>query len=142
MNKPMSDKLIISLIERGAIKKSTHLTAKFKARDLSGSNSSEISDEFALRTIIQNEDGIFFVASRTRLTEEGLYKIPMETVLTIDGMEPRKLAEVYNLRLDGTHKEVKLCPITGEPVRRGRKPKWVKEKMAEMEREGSLESSD
>lgn len=133
----MNEKLIMSLIEKGIIKPKTQLTAISSSVDFAGQRNTA-EREFSLYRILENDQGIFFVASlveNNNLPNKTLYKIPLLSVRTIDGMEIKNLARVYGLRPDGSPSEAKICPITGQPVRRGRKPKWVKEKMAAMSKE-------
>ncbi len=129
----MNEKLIMSLIEKGIIKPKTQLTAISTSVDFSGQRSSA-QREFSLYRILENDQGIFFVASlvEDNSANKTLYKIPLLSVRTVDGMDIKNLARVYGLRPDGSPSEAKICPITGQPVRRGRKPKWVKEKLAAM----------
>lgn len=136
----MNEKLIMSLIEKGIIKPRTQLTAISSSVDFAGQRNT-LEREFSLYRIIENDKGIFFVASlveNNAVTNKTLYKIPLLSVRTIDGMEIKNLARVYGLRPDGSPSEAKICPITGQPVRRGRKPKWVKEKLAAMAKEPAV----
>lgn len=132
----MNEKLIMSLIEKQAIRPKTQITAVLSTVDFAGQRHSMLR-EFSLHRILENKDGIFFVASinEASISSKALYKVPLLSVRAIDGMDIKSLAKVYGLRPDGTPSEAKICPITGEPLRRGRKPKWVKEKLKELEKE-------
>ena len=126
----MNEKLIMSLIDKGVIKPKTNLTAAVSTVDTIGQRHSSVR-EFTLRCVVENEKGIFFAAYLSDNSfDKCLYKVPLLSVKTVDGMDIKSLARVYGLRADGSPSEAKICPITGQPVRRGRKPKWVKEKMA------------
>jgi len=136
----MNEKLIMSLIDKGVIKPKTNLTAAVSSYDTIGQRHSSVR-EFTLKCVVENEKGIFFAAYLSdNSMDKGLYKVPLLSVKTIDGMDIKNLARVYGLRADGSPSEAKICPITGQPVRRGRKPKWVKEKMARIA--AGLEEAD
>ena len=124
-------KLLEALIGKGVVTKTTLFTASFKTRGLGGKGTAKIIDEFSLRDIIYEHGKTYFVGERTNLSAE-VYKIPVAAITLIDGMDIPKLGTIYQLKADGTPKIEKLCPITGEPLRRGRKPNWVKAKMAAM----------
>ena len=45
-----------------------------------------------------------------------------QDIISVDGMEPNRLARIFNIQPDGSMKKVKLDEF-GNPVKRGRKPK-------------------
>ena len=49
-------------------------------------------------------------------------EVTPDAIVAIDGMDPARLADVFNINEDGSAKKLKLDEF-GNPVRRGRKPK-------------------
>lgn len=62
------------------------------------------------------------------------YWILAETVMTIEDMTIERIAESYEVDLKGKPLPAKIDPITGEPVRRGRKTKEYHKLKKEIEK--------
>lgn len=106
--------LATALVEKGVIGYNTKVTAKHEIQSFSTKTQS--TSVFLFKRLIQDNENIFFEL----VSPDDLIKhtLPAENILNIDGMDPVRIAAVYNLRADGNPK------ITGK--KRGRKPKNLK----------------
>jgi hypothetical protein len=109
-----------ALVNKGVIKYDTEVEAKCITADLSGIKQIEVISNFLVKRVIKQINGeIVFDLSH----QDGRRcKIKAENVITIDGMDPSRIATVYNLKADGSEK------TTGK--KRGRKPKYLKQALA------------
>lgn len=114
-------RIIDALYEKGVLSESTIIEANYPAIILGGMQSVLMKDNFVFQKYI---NGILFLK---RVNTEVVYKLLPDSVLLIDGMDLERLASIYGIKKDGSSKKVKLDPITGLPVRRGRKTNKVKE---------------
>lgn len=126
----MQPKLAEKLLENNVLKFNTQVTANIRIKELSGSFV-EKTDNFFFRRAIKTDTDVMLILERK--FDGKLYKVKSDNVKEIEGMELDRIAKAYELDVNGEKVKQKLCPITGEPVRRGRKPNWVKEKMKEMD---------
>lgn len=112
----MHGNLLETLVNRDVINEHTELTAKVIRKDVSGIS------------FIKFDQTFYYVAHSLKNKETGegsiivqsdvdgvLDTIPIESVETIDGMEPRRLAGIYALDEEGVS--------VRQGARRGRKPK-------------------
>lgn len=121
-----NNNLISTLILKNIIKEKTILTANHTYVDFNGTQHKRLKD-FQVRLI---KDGTIIANTSDSNIN---FKIPYEAIMFIDGMNLETTAKAFELKLDGSKQAAKIDPITGQAVRRGRKPNWVKEKMKEME---------
>lgn len=96
---------------------------------------------------------IYFIVEKT--TEDGIigkiinrnkYKVGEKNFLVsysnitkIDDMKLARIAESLELDENGNQKKIKINPLTGLPVKRGRKPKKLKELIDKLKKEKSEE---
>lgn len=125
----MNKDLFLSLINKGVIAENTALTAKYKAKALGGISHNIMEGIFLFQEIREIEGNQYIVAKKPYV--ETTHAFYFDSIILVDGMEPERLAGIYGLKNDGSEKKVKIDPITGLPVRRGRKPKKVKEMINE-----------
>lgn len=119
----MNSNLLLALLEKDIINITTVLEAKYYGNALGGIQTTLLSGSF---NFIKYSNNMVYVK---KIESEQTYKILPENIYAIDGMPPERLASIYNIKSDGTSKKVKLDPLTGLPVRRGRKTNKVKELM-------------
>lgn len=130
----MKSELFNTLIEKAVITEATVIDAKYYGNTLGGISTALLEDNF---NYVNYKNGYVIVK---KINSNTLYKIIPENIIALDGMAPERLAEIYNIKADGTAKKVKIDPLTGLPVRRGRKTNKVKELMND--RLNSLEQRD
>lgn len=110
----MDNKLAEALVNKGVLPAGTEVRAKHKAMGLGSVNNVIVSNDFSITQSIIREDGkVQFKLADLR---SGVpYSVFAEAVEEIDGMDPVRFAEVYNITADGGK------AVLGK--RRGRKPK-------------------
>jgi hypothetical protein len=99
------------LVERGIIRPGTEIEALYEALDLSGVHRTECRDNFVIMSIKGLDEPVFEIAARDGRRK----RIGSAAIIKIDGMEPGRLASIYNIKPDGSDKP--------PGKRRGRKPK-------------------
>lgn len=109
----MQVSLMRALLARDIVRPSTEIEARYKGVDLSGSERYKFTGGFILRSHAERHGHLYLHCASTR--DGRPYEIMAEDVLTIDGMDPERLAMIYNIRPDGEPMKAK--------ARRGRKPK-------------------
>jgi hypothetical protein len=114
-------RIIDALYEKSVLTKDTIIEAKYPALIMGGMQTALMTDNFAFQ---KYDNGILFLK---RVNTDVVYKLLPENVILIDGMDLERLASIYGIKRDGSTKKVKIDPITGLPVRRGRKTNKVKE---------------
>jgi hypothetical protein len=116
----MHHNLAEALVTKGVIKYDTEVEATCITKDISGMKRIDVVHTFLVKRIIKqlNGDVIFDLA---QINGERA-KIKAEHILTIDGMDPARIANVYNLKVDGSEK------TTGK--KRGRKPKYLRQALS------------
>lgn len=114
-----------ALVSKGVIRYDTEVEAKCITTDLSGIKQIERIYNFLVKRVIKQINGeiVFDLAHQ----DGRRCKLRAENVLTIDGMDPARIATVYNLKADGSEK------TTGK--KRGRKPKYLKQALANAARQ-------
>lgn len=129
----MNKDLAKALINKGVLVKDTAIVAEYQANMLGGIQTTKLKDIFLFQEVREyNGEEIVVVYKPHKAT---LHAITFEDIEAIDGMDPVRLAGIYGIKEDGSDKKVKMDPITGLPVRRGRKPKKVKEMIDERKRQ-------
>lgn len=109
----MKNELITALIEKNAFASDVIITAHYKSVDLFGRTFDKIGN-FKVRKIIKISDSSFFELvtlndGKTRI------KTPAASITAIDGMDPIRFADMYDIMPDGSMKKV--------GKKRGRKPR-------------------
>lgn len=104
--------LFQALLEKHAIGRDNIITATYSITDFFG-HSFNRSAEFRIENILQDSNKIIF--DLISITENKPLKVTPEAIVYIDGMEPCRYADIYDLLPDGTSKKV--------GKKRGRKPK-------------------
>lgn len=115
----MNRTLAKALIEKGVIRAASEVDAKYQGLHLGGINTSELVGTFILKRAYESEKkGIYFdVAS---IIDGKPYRIMVEDIVKIDGMDMERVAAIYNLDIEGNPQRA--------AKRRGRRPKnWVPE---------------
>ena len=115
----MNSKLFSKLVEKKIITLGTNVEANYLGKNLDGNLNVPLVDEFIITKITKKDTFIL-----TLEKDQGKVKVRAvpEAILNVDGMAPRRLADICNVKEDGSTKKVKLDEF-GNPVRRGRKPK-------------------
>jgi cell division GTPase FtsZ len=110
----MENKLAEALVKKGVLPAGTEVHAKHFAKGLCSVNTVLVSNDFSIIGTTIREDGkvVFRLAD---LRSGKPTDVLAEAVETIDGMDPVRFADVYNVTADGGK------AILGK--RRGRKPK-------------------
>lgn len=119
----MGEILVKSLIERNIISEDTVITAIFPAKSLG--DTIHMQGEFVFEKLSEL-NGIEYIQA-FRPANQIRYRLLLNNITKVDGMGLNRLASIYGLKSDGTTKAQKIDPITGQPIRRGRKPKRFKE---------------
>lgn len=104
--------LISALVSRAAIGTDNVITATYTVRDGSGRWVSKVGD-FGVVKLEKSKEGISFTVQD--VINKNKIQITDEHIVAIDGMEPSRYADVYNLNADGSDKKI--------GKKRGRKPK-------------------
>lgn len=101
-----------ALLEKHALGTDNIVTASYMVVDAFGRKLSKMND-FKISNIIKNEDDIIF--DLIAIKDEKTLRIKSDCIVFIDGMDPARYADIYDLLPDGTSKKV--------GKKRGRKPK-------------------
>lgn len=108
----MIDSIFSALLEKHALGEDNIITAKYTIRDLFGRTFDRMS-EFRISTVRQDQNNLMF--QLISLSENQRVHVGPESIMLIDGMEPARYADIYDLLPDGSTKKV--------GKKRGRKPK-------------------
>lgn len=128
----MKTEVIKKLIDKGAIKRETEIEATYKAKDLGGGQLSNSSGSFVIMNAILTGEKITFDTVDTRWGTRQL--IHAENVITIDGMDPARFANIFGLNENGD--PLKLGK------RRGRKPKIKPDIIADIDDDDDDDDED
>lgn len=109
----MTHELISALIEKNAFTSDIIITAHYTTVDLFGRTFDKIGN-FKVRKILRRDDVAFF--ELVTLGENGhSIKAAASAIKAIDGMDPIRFADMYDILPDGSMKKV--------GKKRGRKPR-------------------
>lgn len=110
----MENKLAEALVNKGVLPAGTEVQAKHKAMGLGNVNNVIVSSGFSIASteILPNGKVLFRLADLRSGAPTNVYA---DAVEEIDGMDPVRFADVYNITADGGK------AVLGK--RRGRKPK-------------------
>lgn len=117
----MNKNLFLKLIEKNILTKDTVIEARHTGNLLAGISTQKIVGEFIFENF--TNDYVFL----KKVNSTVIIKVSLDDILKVDGMDPTRLAGIYGIKPDGSKKKEKIDPITGLPVRRGRKTNKVKE---------------
>lgn len=117
----MNLNLFKTLLDKNIINSTTIIESYYPARMLGGLSTCKLSDNFNFVKFVNDK------ITLKRVNTNEIYILPVDNILCIDGMNPVRLAEIYGIKSDGSKKKEKIDPLTGLPVRRGRKTNKVKE---------------
>lgn len=116
----MNDNLLEALINRGIMRQDTEFVAKYLATGLDGECNRPVSGLFVTKSVVKIK-GKFYIKAIRKDNEEQ-YKIDPVNVVEMDGMDPARLANIFNIKPDGSKQKIKRDEF-GNPIRPGRKPK-------------------
>lgn len=110
-----NNELIASMIEKNTFSQDTLITARYLFKTALGVSWS--TGLFYFRQVRQLPESGYYVFDLERVEDHSLTTVGMEHIITIDGMDPARFADVYDLNSDGT--------IKNRGKKRGRKSKSV-----------------
>lgn len=113
-------KLLKCLIDEGIITAGCVVKAKYMGKNLAGQYTVPKVGKFTFERLVDTTTPYL---TELRNENNQLILVDMSDIIEVDGMDLIRLAETYDMKPDGTKKKVKLDPITGMPIRRGRKSK-------------------
>ena len=118
----MKNKLLVSLIEKSIVQEGTEIVIFRTGTSMNG-NIRDFKVEQHVEVIgSEIKNGIALLQTESPFTYKR-FLINAKHIFIIDGMKPEILGDVYGFNPDGTRKKVKIDPVTGEEIKRGRKPK-------------------
>lgn len=95
----MNDNLAETLVNKGIINTNTKLETRYIGKGLDGTFSVPSVGTFTVTKIEKRKQLMVFTLTRTDGFET---MVPADNILRIDGMDPVRLAKVYNLNEDGS----------------------------------------
>lgn len=98
----MNDNLAETLVNKNIINTNTKLEARYFGKGLDGSFTVPSVGTFIVSSI-KKDKIITFILRRTDGFET---TVPANNILRIDGMDPVRLAHVYNLKEDGSPRKI------------------------------------
>ena len=118
----MKNNLLISLITKGIVQEGTEIVIFRSGTGMNG-NIKDFRVQQAVEVLkAEIKNGTVFLETES-VFNHVKFLVNAKHIFTIDGMEPEIIGDVYGFNPDGTKKKVKIDPITGEEIKRGRKPK-------------------
>ena len=133
-----NEKLMEAFVEKEIVKHNTPLEA-CRLIDIGGIQI-QTSKHYQFKRLLTENNTTYVLASSIE-TPSSVQKLLCDSIIEIDGMSPFRLAKSFDIdEKSGKTRIVKLDPITGEQLRRGRKKKWVKDRILELELAGLLTS--
>jgi len=110
---PLTNSLLVALINKGVVREGTKLVVPRPGKDLSGSDTIPFNHFFeVIETKI--EDGIGYCAVKS-IEDEAECRVRAEIIKSIDGMDSARIARSFGLNPDGSPRSL--------GKKRGRKPK-------------------
>lgn len=102
-----------TLQDRKLFTEGMELTAEYSATAIGNVKDITVQGIFVVLSISENDNEVLFDVASTR--DGHTRRIGSNAILEIDGMDPERFAEVYDIKADGSTK--------APAKRRGRKPK-------------------
>jgi len=121
---------LTKLIEENQIKPGTIISVKVETK-IFGSGYSVKTREFLIEGIKVLKDNILYVVSEIGSNDNKKYLVSYKHVYKYDGMLTNRFIAAYSDLFKSSVKKTKIDPVTGLPVKRGRKPKWYKQALSE-----------
>jgi len=117
----MKNNLLVSLVNRGIVQEGTEIIIHRSANTMGATIKFDVEQAVeVISTEIKN--GIAFLKTESAFDHKR-FLVSADYIFTIDGMKPEIIGDVYGFKPDGTKKKVKIDPVTGEEIKRGRRPK-------------------
>lgn len=102
-----------ALFERKLFSTDTEITADYRATAIGNIKEITVRSDFIIRSVSLQGDKIVIEGANTK--DGHIRNLLTDSIIAIDGMDPNRFAEVYDIKFDGS---------TAAPTkRRGRKPK-------------------
>lgn len=117
----MNKNLLQALCDKKVLNNNTVMESYYLTKLMGGVSTAKLKDNFNF-VDYKNER-----IKLKRVNTNEIYIVTSDNIISIDGMDPVRLAGIYGIKADGTKKKEKIDPLTGLPVRRGRKTNKVKE---------------
>lgn len=109
----MKEVLARSLFDKNVLNRGVEIEAMCLAKSLSCDMDSQVKGHFFITSVGLENDQMILKCKST--TDGGDYKVYAHNIVTIDGMSPKRIADVYGLDQDGLPKR--------RGNKRGRKPR-------------------
>ncbi|NJO65666.1 MAG: hypothetical protein HC836_48610 [Richelia sp. RM2_1_2] len=119
----MNIHLLNTLVRRNIVALGTEIEVTYLAPGLDGYCRNLKQDIFSITEFKIENESITQIKC-TRITDGAKLITTSENIIKIDGMLPKELAAAFDIKEDGSKKIVKLDEF-GNPVKRGRKPKYL-----------------
>lgn len=100
----LQEGFVQTLLDRKIINQNTIITAKFKKIDFS-LRGLEIESTFHIDEVIKNDLGKFIFRLIRQENNERI-AVPVENILLIDDNTPERLAEAFDIKIDGDKKNM------------------------------------
>lgn len=120
---------LIKLIEKNHIKPGTIISVKVETK-IFGSGYSVKSKEFIIEGIKVLKDNILYIVGEIGSDDSKKYLVSYKHVYKYDGMSTNRFIASYSDLFKSSR--TRIDPVTGLPVKRGRKPKWYKQALLDM----------
>ena len=100
----MNEKLAESLIEVGVLIPGVEVEVHYHAKGLSGNIDTPVIESFFIRKVLRTSSGKYLFDCSSTVAER-MHRFDASNILKIDGMEPARIADVYNLKPNGDPKK-------------------------------------
>lgn len=118
----MKNNLLVSLINKGIVQEGTEIVIYRFGATMSGRIKGFSVEQIVEVIEFEIKNGLAILKTESTFDHKK-FLVDAKHIFTIDGMKPEILGDVYGFNPDGTRKKVKIDPVTGEEIKRGRKPK-------------------
>lgn len=123
----IEQKLLNTLVRRNIVTNGTEIEVDYLVPGLDSCSRHKVTGVFSIKRLIIKDNNVTQIIC-LRTTDGAELRTNHEHIIKIDGMLPTELASVFNIKSDGSEKIIKLDEF-GNPIKRGRKPNKLKEKM-------------
>lgn len=118
----MKNNLLVSLINKGIVQEGTEVVIYRSGTTMSGHIKGFNVEQIVEVIDAKIKNGLAILETESTLDHKK-FLVGAKHIFIIDGMRPEILGDVYGFNPNGTKKKVKIDPVTGEEIKRGRKPK-------------------